>query len=150
MTFKPKKQQIHVPGFGVVQKEDFEQKHFDKLMTRAGDGARKTAFINQYFVVDSYDDLELFKEPKGESEADKKAAEQAAKKAERERLKAEAAAAKEAEDAQKEAEALAKKQAKEADKEAKAKAKKEAEDEAELLRLMEEEEAKKNKSENAK
>ncbi len=69
MTFKPKKQQIHVPGCGVVQKEDFTQDHFDILMKRA-DRVGRDEFIKQHFVVESYGDQPLFVEvpapgPKG-------------------------------------------------------------------------------------
>lgn len=64
MTFKPKKQQIHVPGHGVVQKEDFTQEHFEILVKRAGRvTGGKDAFIKQHFEVASYDDQPLFKEP---------------------------------------------------------------------------------------
>jgi hypothetical protein len=68
MTFKPKKQQIHVPGKGIVQKEDFSQEHFDILIKRAGGSKEKRdAFINQHFVVASYGDQPLFvEEPKSE------------------------------------------------------------------------------------
>lgn len=82
MTFKPKKQQIHVPGYGVVQKEDFNEKHFNVLMKRAGDN--KDAFIKQHLEVESFGDLPLFEE----DEATRKAAEALARKQEKERLKA--------------------------------------------------------------
>ena len=73
LTFKPKKQQIHVPGFGIVQKEEFTQEHFNLLMKRAGaQGAKKDEFIKQYFVVDSYGDQELFKEAAAPLEPPKK------------------------------------------------------------------------------
>lgn len=63
MTFKPKKQQIHVPGHGVVQKEDFTQEHFDILVKRAGRvSGGKDAFIKQHFEVASYGDQSLFEE----------------------------------------------------------------------------------------
>lgn len=58
MTFKPKKQQIHVPGYGVVQKEDFNDDHFKALMKRAGD--KRDSFIKQHLVVESYGDQPLF------------------------------------------------------------------------------------------
>jgi hypothetical protein len=74
MTFKPKKQQIHVPGYGVVQKEDFNEKHLAVLMKRAGDN--RDAFIKQHLDVDSFGDLPLFEE----DEASRKAAELQAKK----------------------------------------------------------------------
>ncbi len=64
MTFKPKNQQIHVPGFGVVQKEDFGQEHFNALMKRAGDN--RDAFIKQHLVVESYGDQPLFAEAETE------------------------------------------------------------------------------------
>lgn len=71
MTFKPKKQQIHVPGVGVVQKEDFTKEHFATVMKRAGtDKEKKDAFLKQYFEVASYDDMPLFEEGKKEAEAD--------------------------------------------------------------------------------
>lgn len=60
LTFKPKKQQIHVPGHGVVQKQDFTKEHFDILMLRAGDN--RSDFLKQYFVVDSYGDQPLFED----------------------------------------------------------------------------------------
>jgi hypothetical protein len=122
MTFKPKKQQIHVPGFGVVQKEDFNQEHFAVLMKRAGGSQeKKDAFIKQHLEVASYGDQELFEE----SEAAKEAELLAAKKAEDKKRKAEEKAAKEAKE--------------KADKE-----------EAELLAQLEAEElAKKKQSENA-
>ncbi len=66
MTFKPKKQQIHVPGLGIVQKEDFSQEHFDILLKRAGN--RRDEFIKQHFVVESYGDQPLFQESEGSSE----------------------------------------------------------------------------------
>lgn len=59
MTFKPKKQQIHVPGYGVVQKEDFNQDHYQVLMKRAGMTNRDT-FIKQHLEVESYGDQPLF------------------------------------------------------------------------------------------
>lgn len=61
MTFKPKKQQIHVPGHGVVQKEDFTQEHFEILLKRSGRvTGGKDAFIAQHFDVASYGDQPLF------------------------------------------------------------------------------------------
>lgn len=66
MTFKPKKQQIHVPGYGVVQKEDFNQTHFNALMKRAGDN--RDEFIKQHLVVDSYGDQPLFAEGEAENQ----------------------------------------------------------------------------------
>lgn len=101
MVFKPKKQQIHVPGCGVVQKEDFTKEHYAILMKRAG--SNKDAFIKQHLEVASYDDLDLFKENKEAEEAAKKAAELEAKKEAKEKAKAEAA--------QKKAEEAAKKNA---------------------------------------
>lgn len=64
LTFKPRKQQIHVPGHGVVQKEEFNENHFKILMKRAGGTKEEQdAFIKQYFVVSSYGDLPVFQEP---------------------------------------------------------------------------------------
>jgi hypothetical protein len=60
MTFKPKKQQIHVPGYGVVQKEDFNQYHYNALMKRADATGDRDAFIKQHLVVESYGDQPLF------------------------------------------------------------------------------------------
>lgn len=71
MTFKPKKQQIHVPGFGVVQKEDFLDVHYQALMKRAG--SRRDAFIKQHLVVESYGDQPLFEEPEKEAPKEKPA-----------------------------------------------------------------------------
>lgn len=99
MTFKPKKQQIHVPGYGVVQKEDFNETHAAALMKRAG--SNRDAFIKQHLVIESYGDLPIFEE----DEATKKAAELQAKKEAKEKLRAEAAAKKKA--AEEEAELLA-------------------------------------------
>lgn len=120
MTFKPKKQQIHVPGHGVVQKEDFNEVHTAALLKRAG--SNRDAFIKQHLVIESYGDLPIFEE----DEATKKAAEALARKEAKEKLKAEAAAKKAAEE----------------------QAKKDAEDAALLLELEKEEEAAKKALEN--
>jgi hypothetical protein len=144
MTFKPRKQQIHVPGFGVVQKEDFTQEHFEVLIKRASD---RDAFIKQYFEVTSFGDLPLFEK----TEAEKKAKEDAAKAEEKAARKAEA-------DARKEANERARKAATE---EKELRAKKDAEEkalkdqqaikdqeEAALLAEMEKEEAEKKALDN--
>lgn len=100
MTFKPKKQQIHVPGYGVVQKEDFNNTHFAVLMKRAG--SNKEAFISQHLVVESYGDLPIFADDEASKEAEQQAAKVQAKNkataAERKALKEKAL--KEAEEAE--------------------------------------------------
>lgn len=131
--FKPKKQQIHVPGYGVVQKEEFEPKHTKALLKRAEEnGVNRDAFIKQHLVVDGYGDQPLFSD-----EVDSKNLDEAIQKAGKE----DAAEKKRAEaQAKKDAEAKAKEEAK---------AKKLAEaDEEELQKLMEQEEKEKKEKEN--
>jgi hypothetical protein len=66
-TFKPKKAFIHVPGHGVVSKQDFNKDHAAILLRRAeGHGVNKDKFIKQHLVIDSFGDMELFKEPEGQ------------------------------------------------------------------------------------
>ena len=60
--FTPKKNQIHVPNVGVVQKADFTQDHAKALLKRAEKyGINRDAFIKQHFEV-SFGDLPLFDE----------------------------------------------------------------------------------------
>jgi hypothetical protein len=60
VIYTPKKSQIHVPGAGVVQREDFTQDHAIKLLKRAEkNGVDKKVFIKQHFEV-SVNDLPLF------------------------------------------------------------------------------------------
>lgn len=80
--FKPKKQQIHVPGFGVVQKEDFNQEHTKALLKRAEKAnVNRDEFIKQHLVVDGYGDQPLFAEPE-QSEGETKEIKKKGKKSE--------------------------------------------------------------------
>lgn len=85
-VFKPRKQQIHVPGHGVVQKEDFNEGHFKILMRRAGEN--KDVFIKQYFEVASYGDQPLFQD--GEEGLNKKSKKQLAAEEKQKKEKEEA------------------------------------------------------------
>lgn len=72
--FKPKKQQILVPGAGVIQKEEFTQDHAKALLKRADKaGVNRDEFIKQHLVVDGYGDQPLFAdvEPAQSEEAPK-------------------------------------------------------------------------------
>lgn len=62
-AFKPKKAFIHVPGFGVVTREDFSKEHTEALLKRAAKhGVNQNDFISQHLVIASYGDLEIFSE----------------------------------------------------------------------------------------
>lgn len=72
-TFKPKKAFIHVPGFGVVTREEFSPEHTAALLERAKKHkVNQDEFISQHLVISGYGDLEIFSGPedngKGEAE----------------------------------------------------------------------------------
>lgn len=67
MTFKPKKAQIHVPGFGLITREEFNNEHTAALFKRADKaGIKREAFIEQHLKIASYGDMPLFEEPASE------------------------------------------------------------------------------------
>jgi hypothetical protein len=120
--FKPKNDKVYVPGHGVIDKADFTEVHL-KACVRQVEAADIDIeeYLKKHMEISGFADLPLFGDD--ESDVEKKAKEKADKKAEAERKKAEAAAAKAEE------ERIAKEQS----------------DEAELKRLMAEEEAAKEK-----
>lgn len=72
-TFKPKKALIHVPGHGVVRREDFGDQHTKALLKRAESaGVDQDKFITQHLVISGYGDLPIFEAPEdnGQGEAE--------------------------------------------------------------------------------
>lgn len=70
-VFKPRKAFIHVPEYGVVSKEDFNQDHAKALFKRQeAAGVDRNAFIKQHLEVVGFGDMPLFE---GDEQKNKKA-----------------------------------------------------------------------------
>jgi hypothetical protein len=100
MNFKPKHLKVHVPGFGVIDKADFNKEHMTACLaqiTKAG--INKDEYLRKRFDIVSYDDLPLFEEKsKAQIEAEEKAKVEAEAEAKRIADEAELQAAIEAEE----------------------------------------------------
>jgi hypothetical protein len=78
-VFKPRKAMIHVPDYGVVSKEDFNQDHAKALFKRQeAAGVDRNAFIKQHLEVVGFGDMPLFEgdEPKNKKTSKKLTKEQ--------------------------------------------------------------------------
>lgn len=116
MILKPKSLRVHVPNHGVIDRADFTEEHLKACVKQVKKaGLDVDEYIRKRFDIVSYGDLPLFVDTDSEKEATAKA------EAEAERVKAEETA--EAERVRLEAE------------------QKEKDDNAELARLLAEEEA---------